>query len=170
MQTSSQIVAQWIEHPEAREACLGYLVESLLLANLNAPDRWGLVWLPSALQLRVGRITVLAILPGAFHCVADRAQIPALVRRDDRVMIRESSIESGHGVYESVRGSACVDCSAQVASTVFPTLQAAHRFLVVKAGLNCRNALAVTPHDPAALGALSELVGRSLPMPSRSCE
>ena len=145
---------------------MGYLVESLELANLNAPHRWGLVLAAGALELRVGKIAVLSLTPDGLRCVVDRAQIPASIRRDRRITLRESSAESAHGVFASVRGSASVELPAPLVATAFPLLRDAHRFLIVKAGVNCRNYVDVIAHDPDVLGGLALLVGRELPAPA----
>lgn len=164
----SESIAQLIADAESRIACLGYLVESLVLADLNAPHRWGLVLTDGALELRVGKIAVLSLLPEVLRCVVDRAQIPAHLRMDRRIALRESGTESAFGAYPSVRGAASVDLPAPLIIKVFPALRSAHRFLIVKAGVNCRYYADPTPHDPAVLAGLAVLVDGILPVPDRS--
>ncbi len=166
--TTSENIARLITDPDTRRVCLGYLVESLDLADLNAPHHWGLVLAAGALELRVGKIAVLSLMPDRLRCIVDRAQIPADLRRDRRMTLRESSAESAHGVFASVRGSASVDLPAPLVVTAFPPLRDAHRFLIVKAGVNCRNYADVVAHDSDVLGGLALLVGRRLPAPART--
>ena len=136
------------------------LRDSIELAKKCAPGRWGLSVRDGFLRLNVGMIEVITVEPAGVRLLVLSPKIPAALRSDSGLGIRESSPDPNRGVYTSVYQSAVIAMPAahlQFGSILLEDLAGAHRELVNRAASTRINPMTRKAHVQAAVDFLEAM-------------
>lgn len=136
------------------------LHESVEIAKRHAPSQWGLSVRDGFLRLNVGMIEVMTVEPAGVRLVVLSPEIPAAVRRDKRLHLRESAPDPNTGVYRSVYQSAIVEIPCRHPD--FPlilsdALSAPHRHLIARAAATRINPMTRKAHSQAAVDFIGKI-------------
>lgn len=155
-----QRVLDCLPSGDARSVAAKRLHGSIEHAKVVAPARWGMSVRDGFLRLNVGMIEVMTVAPTDVRLLVLSPTTPATIRRDQRVLVQESTPDPNAGIYRSVYQSAVVvipSSHPDFGAILTDTLAASHADLLSRAGATRMNPMTRKAHVNAAVDLIAEV-------------
>jgi hypothetical protein len=162
----AEVIKELIPEGVNPRKCLDFLANSICVADVLAPDCWGITLQKKLIRLNVGMIEVFAFFPDIVHCLLDLDTIPKALWKDKRVELLPNKNNPEAGCFKSVPGSVICDMFVEDSEEVLALIQDSHQLLLENASQTRRHPRTKIAHSPAVADYLSSYLGRNIPQPA----